>query len=123
MDRNRKRWILRLAAVLVAGIGAWIYVLWQKEQNRVMIENRSLQPIEKLEMSVEGQDVTLDNVPPTEVVPIPGSGDGTQRLSVKVWLRDGSRGSWIGIPHEGVHLYVLPGGQVDVHRPGQEQKR
>jgi hypothetical protein len=123
MDRRRYRWVLRLAIVLVAGLGVYIYILWQNEQNRVAIENRSGQPIAELEMTAGGKNTTLDNIPPRAVVPIPDGVTGTQPLRVKVLLKDGSRATWFGIPKEGEHLYVLPGGHIEMHRPGGDGKR
>jgi hypothetical protein len=123
MDRRRYRLVLRLAIVLVAGLGVWMYVLWQNERNRVAIENRSLQPITELEMTAGKQNTTIDNIPPGAVVPIPDGITGKQALRVKVLLKDGSRTAWFGIPKEGEHLYILPGGSIEAHQPDREGKR
>jgi hypothetical protein len=111
MNPSYKRWLIRLAVVLIVGLAA---LLWSvRQQDRTLtIENRSGQSITQLKITISGQSKTFQDVKAGEVVsaPCPASGDGL--FNVEGELADGTRPRAKGRIDDNLYLILLPGGQL-----------
>jgi hypothetical protein len=112
MEESRKRWLFRLAALIVLGLAGLLWTAREWSQNLLTIENSSGEPITLLRITVVGesgafQDVGADGKVATNLRM--RSGD---RFAIEGRLKDGTvvRGS--GMSDGQANLVVSQGGQI-----------
>jgi hypothetical protein len=111
MNPSHKRWLVRLAVVLIVGLVALFWTV--REQDRTLtIENRSQQSIVELKITISGQSTTFQDVKSGAkvLVPCPASGDGM--FTVEGKLADGTRPRATGRIDDNMYFFLLPGGQL-----------
>jgi hypothetical protein len=114
MNRHRYRWLLRVAALLVAGLA---FLVWAagRRSNVLAVENSSGQPIALLRISIAGETHSFSDVAPGARVTAPFRVRDDDRFTLEAQLRDGTmmRGQFPYVVHgltgEPVHFLVLPG--------------
>jgi hypothetical protein len=122
MNPNHKRWIIRIAVVLIVGLAGLYWSV--REQGRTLtIENRSEQSIAELKITISGQSTTFQDVKAGAQVfaPCPASGDGL--FSVEGKLADGTRVRANGRIADSLYLFLLPGGQLQQRGRRQSGER
>jgi hypothetical protein len=119
MNRGRYRWLVRLTALLVAGLA---FLLWATRgpQNLLTVENRSGQPVARLEVTLAGETSTFRDVAAGAEVTAPFPHPGDQPFAVEGRLADGTmiRGHFGSVGGR-VRLTVLPGGQILFRQGGK----
>jgi hypothetical protein len=119
MDRNRRRWVLRLAAVLVAGLAALLWATGQPARDVLTVENRSGQVLAQLRVTVAGQTSTFQNVPAGGSVSAPFRIRADDHFAVEGRLADGTMVRSNGMAGEQARLIVLPGGEIKFQQRGR----
>ncbi len=111
MNPGRRRWLLRLAAVLVLAL---IGLLWAVRQGAsdLVIENRSEQTIAHLKVTLAGQTHTFRDVRTGSEVTAPCRAGNGDHFSLDGQLADGTRIRADGVLRDSTHFLVLPGGGV-----------
>jgi hypothetical protein len=71
MKLGRNRWLLRLGVPLFVGVTVLAWALVQGAQSRLVIENRSGQPVTVLEVTAGGATRTFKDVAPGSDVAAP----------------------------------------------------
>ncbi|SRR5579885_2966719 len=108
---GRRRWILRLAAVLVAGLAVLLWATQQRPAKVLNIENKSGGPITSLRVTVAGNTTAIREVPPGATVPVPFGDNSDGRFVVDGDLPGGKLHGQ-GKAAEGLTVIVQPGGQI-----------
>jgi len=123
MMRSRNRWLLRLAAVLVAGL---IVLLWyrgdetQNVQNVLTVENRSGQSITLLKVTSAGETRSFRDVAPGATVTDPMTRK-QDRFKLEFSFADGSKTNFVYVPADKTdpNLIALPKGEIVVRPKGK----
>jgi hypothetical protein len=118
MNPHGKRWLIRLAILLIVGLIALFWSVGQLSRT-LTIENRSEQSIAELKITISGQARTFANVKAGAEVsaPCPASGDG--RFTVEGKLADGTRLRANGRIGDNLYFFLLPGGQLQPRGKGR----
>jgi hypothetical protein len=128
INQNRTRWLLRLAAVLVAGLAVFLWVNRERTQD-LIIENRSGQKITQLKVTIAGQTHPFRNVAMGSDVSVTVSSKGDDPLVMDGELADGGmiRSRFPSIREvtdtEPPKLTILPGGEVRPARAAKDKGR
>ena len=114
----RFRWPLRLLVLLAAAAGV---LLWStaNRPRRLVVENRSGQPIAVLRLTVAGVTKTFENVTPGAEVSAPYPHPGEDAVAVEVKLADGTVSRLDAKTGPRTNLVVLPGGHINP-RPSRD---
>jgi hypothetical protein len=121
MNRGRYRWLLRLAAVLVAGLAFLLSATGQRS-NVLTVENRSGQRIALLRVTITGKTSSWNDVPPGAEVSTLFRIKSDDHFAVEGRLEDGTmiRGQFgyvtTDMSGERARLIVLPGGEIKFHQ-------
>jgi hypothetical protein len=113
---SRRRWILRLAALLVAGLAALLWATQQVPGKVVYVQNKSGGPITSLRVTVAGKTTAVREVPPGATVPAPYGDDAEAKLVIDGDL-PGGKLHFLGTAKEGYTAVVEPGGQINKYQP------
>jgi hypothetical protein len=111
MNPARKRTLLRLGIVLVAGLAVLMWVVYNRSRG-VVFENHSGQKIDYLNVTLSGETSEFRDVPNE------GQASGTfkigrdDRLTVEGRLADDTRIRFSGKAGEELHYLILPGGTI-----------
>ncbi len=118
MNPNYKRWLIRLAVVLIVGLAG---LLWSvRQQDRTLtIENRSEQSIAELNITIASQTKTFQNVKAGDQVSAPCPARGDDRFTIEGRLSDGTRVRANGRINESLYFFLLPDGQLQRRGKGQ----
>ncbi|HWG43615.1 MAG TPA: hypothetical protein VN688_12580 [Gemmataceae bacterium] len=111
MDKGRKRWLIRVAIVLVIGAAGLLWALGEHSRTLV-IENHSEQTVIRLEVTIAGQLSTFRDVRTGAVVNAECKAKDGDRFVVAGQLADGTRIRSSGLIGESLHFLILPGGEV-----------
>ncbi len=117
MNRHRYRWLLRAAALLVAGLAFFLWATGPRS-NLLAVENNSGQPIALLRVTVAGETHSFTDVPSGSRVTAPFRVRGDDNFALDGRLQDGTmiRGQFRytlhGLTGDPVHFLVLPGGEI-----------
>jgi hypothetical protein len=111
MNPGRKRWLIRLAVLLILGLIALFWSVGKMERN-LTIENRSQQSIAELKITIAGEVKTFQNIKAGDEVstPCPAS-DQVLPFTVEGKFADGSLFRFTGQIRESLSFLLLPGGQ------------
>src|SRR5947209_6246860 len=90
MNRGRNRWLLRLGILLVVGLALGLWALRGQFPSRLRIENRSGQPIARVEVTLAGKVTGFSDVPPGMEVTVPLPPGGDHSFDVQGRLADGT---------------------------------
>jgi hypothetical protein len=116
LNPGRRRWLIRLAILLVAALGGLLWAIRGQSQNVLVIENQSGQSIIELTVKVGEQEKTYRDVPNKDEVVTPFHLTGSEPFSVTGKLRDNTliRGQFGARAATGDRptLLVQPGGQI-----------
>jgi hypothetical protein len=126
LQRSRqgpRRWLLRLAVVLVAGVAALVWFARSQPEPHLTIENRSGQPVPELQVTVAGQSTTFRDVATGARVSSPTVARDGDTFAVEGQLADGRRVRMRGTISKATHLLLLPGGDLQFERPGRASLR
>jgi hypothetical protein len=121
MNRGRVRWLLRLAALLVAGLAVLLWATGRRS-SLLTVENRSGQSIAFLRITIAGETKSFNDVPSGTEVTAPFQVRSDDRFTLEGRLEDGTmvRGHFgyvlQGLTRESVHFLVLPGGEIKFHQ-------
>jgi hypothetical protein len=108
---GRRRWLLRLAALLVAGLAVLLWATQQRPAKVLNVENKSGGPITSLRVTVAGKTTAIREVPPGATVPAPFGDSGDAQFVVDGDL-PGGKLHVLGKAEEGLTVVVQPGGQI-----------
>ncbi len=111
MNPGRKRWLLRLAIVIVAGLVALLWFSGQRTRD-LAVENRSGQSIASLQVTVAGQTSTFRDVADGARVTAAYQAREDDAFRMDGRLADGTRIRASGLLGERTQFLVLPGGQI-----------
>lgn len=111
MNPGRKRWLLRLAIVILAGLAALLWFSGQRSRD-LAVENRSGQPIASLQITVAGQTNTFRDVADGDRVTAAYQARDDDPCRMNGRLADGSLIRYSGMLGERTQFLVLPGGQI-----------
>jgi hypothetical protein len=117
MNRHRYRWLLRAAALLVAGLAFWLWAAGPRS-SLLAVENSSGQPITQLRVTIAGETHSFSDVRPGSRVTAPFRVKGDDHFTLEGRLQDGTmiRGQFgytiHGLTGDPVHFMVLPGGEI-----------
>jgi hypothetical protein len=118
MDRPRNRWKLRVAVVLVVGLGMLIWAIRQQSQNALTISNQSGQAITQLHVTAGTNDTTVRDIPPGGDVEVKFITRADAPFRLQITLADGSLHFWSGRANS-LKLLVLPDGNI---QPAAEKR-
>lgn len=113
MNPMRKRWLIRLAILLIVGLIALFWSVGQLGRN-LTIENRSEQAIEELKITLGDQTQTFHNIKPGQEVSVPLPSSGA--FAVDVRLPGDKLLRLRGSIRDNLHYELLPGGQLQQQR-------
>jgi hypothetical protein len=116
---NRRRWILRLAALLVAGIAALLWATQQRAARGIVIDNESGATISSLEVTVAGKTTTLGDLPSGRKATAPFGTSGDESFVFDGKLRGGKLHGGGPKAVEGLTLVIQPDGNVVFRQPGK----
>jgi hypothetical protein len=117
---NRKRWAIRLAILVVAGIGFLLWTTRERPPEFLTVANRSGQRVSELQVTLGGETAAFRDVAMGSDVTVPLRVENGQRLTVAGRLADGTRLRVNGVIEEQVRLLVLlPGGEIKFQQPGR----
>jgi hypothetical protein len=119
MNPKRSRWLFRIAILLVLGLAVLLWYSRQQEQNGLIVENRSGQPVAVLKVTVGGDTNTLRDLANGADAPAALRTSSDERFSVSGELKDGTVISGRGTLPERATLTILPGGQIQVRQSGK----
>jgi hypothetical protein len=132
MIRGRYRWPIRIAILLIAGLGLLVWAITERSRNRLALENRSGQPIASLEVTVAKptdlkktvakQTHTFEDVRPGAEVAAPFPIKPGDHFAFKGVLADGTRIGISGVVQEQSRFVAVPGGQI-IPRPSGKAGR
>lgn len=111
MNPGRKRWLLRLAIVIVAGLIALLWFAGQRSRD-LAVENQSGQPIASLRITVAGQTQTFRDVAAGGRVTAAYKARDDDAFRLEVRLADGALVSFSGLLGERTEFLVLPDHQI-----------
>jgi hypothetical protein len=111
MNPSRKRTLLRLGIVLIAGLAMLVWVVSNRSHS-VVIENRSGQKIDRLEVTISGETSQFQGVPNGGQASGTFKSGGDAHFTVDGRLADDTRFHTSGKAGENLHFLVLPGGEV-----------
>jgi hypothetical protein len=121
MKQGRYRWLIRLAILLVAGLGFAFWMLRGRSQNLLLVENRSGQRIALLTLTFAGQTRSFEDMAVGAEVTVPLPVKEEERLVVEGRLANGTlirgRLGRISGAGERYRLIILPGGDIAFRPP------
>jgi hypothetical protein len=117
MNPGRKRWLLRLAVVPLAGLAALLWFSGQRSRD-LTVENRSRQSIASLQITVAGQTNTFRDVADGARVTAPFQARDGDPFRMDGQLADGTRIRASGMLGERTQFLVLPGGEIAPKKAG-----
>ncbi len=115
MNPTRKRTMLRLGVVLLAGLAVLIWTLAHRSRS-VVIENHSGQTIKVLKVTLAGETKTFQDVPDGKPMTDTFTAGGDALLTVEGRLANDTRIRFSGKAGDNLHFLILPGGAM-VPRP------
>lgn len=118
MNPSRKRWLIRLAILLIVGLIALFWSVGQRSRN-LTIENRSEQSIAELKITIAGQTKTFQNVKAGAEVSAPCPAQGDALFTVEGKLADGSLVRVNGRIGDSLYFFLLPGGLLQPRGKGK----
>jgi hypothetical protein len=121
MRTGRQRWMLRLAILLVAGLGVLLWAITRDWSRGLTIENRSGQRIVELTVRAGGENSVFRDVAPGATVNAP-LGTREQGIDVRGRLanKDLVHGVFaVAAVREGEILVIQPGGGMVVRKAGR----
>jgi hypothetical protein len=118
MNPNRRRWLLRLAAVLVLGLIGLLWAL-QQQTRELVVENQSGQTIEVLKITVADQALTFHDVPPKATRTASSKAKEGDHFNVEGRLADETRVRMDGALGDSLHFLILPGGTIQFRPKGK----
>jgi hypothetical protein len=110
---SRRRWVLRLAALLVAGLALLLWATRQRSQKVLTIENRSGEPVAFLQVTVAGETTTFRDVPSGAARTAPFGTSGEDLFVVEGELKGKTKIHGNGTATEGLTLIILPEGKIE----------
>lgn len=114
MNPGRKRWLVRLAILLLVGLGGLLWSIGKLGRD-LTIENRSAQTITELKITIGGQSRTFTDVKPGgEASASSPANDGELPFTVEGKLADGNVFRLKGQFRDSLHYLLLPGGQLQL---------
>ena len=117
MNPGRKRWLLRLAVVILAGLAALLWFTGQRPRD-LTVENQSSQPIALLQITVAGQTNTFRDVAHGDRVTAAYKARDDDSFRLDGRLADGTRIRASGMLGERTQFLVLPGGRIEPKKAG-----
>jgi hypothetical protein len=111
MNPTRKRTLLRLGIVLIAGLAMLAWVVSNRSRS-VVIENHSGQKIDRLDVTISGETSQFQAVPNGGQVSGSFKSASDAHFTVDGRLADDTRIHASGKAGENLHFQVLPGGEV-----------
>ncbi len=111
MNPTNKRWLIRLAVLLLVGLGALFWSVGKLGRD-LTIENRSEQEIAELKITIAGQVTTFANVKPGGEVSVPSPQSGEGQFILQGKFADGNLFRVRGQIRDNLHFLLLPGGQL-----------
>jgi hypothetical protein len=116
MNKNRRRWLLRLSILPLAGIAFLLWWSYHERTRSVTVENRSGKGIAQLQVTAAGQTSTYAQLHDGGAVTAPCGGDG-DHFDVEGRFDDGAVFKGQGqfpesSPGQGTALVIGPGGGV-----------
>jgi hypothetical protein len=118
MSRNRVRWVLRLAALAVAGLAGLLWAMHDRE-NHLTIENRSGQAIMELRLTVGEQSSTFRGIPTGSDVTTPFTVQPDAPFSMEGQLFDKSLIRGKGVAGTDTRLTILPDRSFTIRQGGR----
>lgn len=115
MNPTRKRTLLRVGVILVAGLAFLVWALMNRSRAFV-VENHSGQRIERLSVTIAGETSLFQDVPFEARVTGTFKTGGDDRFTVDGRLADGTRIRASGKAGENYHFLILPGGDVKIRK-------
>jgi hypothetical protein len=120
-QRNRKRWLLRLAILPLIAIVGLLYANKEQAQDPLIVLNRSGQPIARLKVTVGEKTVTFSDLPAGAQKTTSLTIDSDDPFRVEGELANGSmiriRGKAV---ERTTQLIVLPGGEIKLQQAGKQ---
>jgi hypothetical protein len=117
MNPGRKRWLLRLAVVILAGLAALLWFSGPRPRD-LAVENRSGQSIASLQITVAGQTNAFRDVADGASVTAAYQARDDDSFRMDGRLADGTRIRASGMLGERTQFLVLPGGQIVPKKAG-----
>lgn len=117
MNPTRKRTLLRVAIVLVIGLGFLVFALGHRTREFV-VENHSGERIDRLSVTVAGETSNFQDVSVEGQVTGTFKTGNDDRFTLDGRLADGTRIHASGKAGENFHFLILPGGDVRI-RPSK----
>ncbi len=112
MNPGRKRWLFRLAILLLVGLGGLFWSIGKLGRD-LTIENRSEQTITEMKITIGGQTRTFTDVAPGGEASAPcPTMDSELPFTVEGKLADGNVFRLRGQIRASLHYLLLPGGQL-----------
>lgn len=106
---RRRRWLLRLAIVLAAGLAFYAWTILRAE-NRLTIQNRSGQAISELKVNVAGQTSPFQDIASGQDVVVSLGKQGAGGFDLKGKLADGNLIHFVDVAPQSAPLVIGPGG-------------
>jgi hypothetical protein len=121
MNPYRRRWLLRLAAVLVLGLMGLLWFL--REQTReLVVENHSGETITDLNVTLADQTMSFQDVPQKGKVTSPCQAKDGDHFAIDGQLADKTRIRMSGVLRDSVHFLVLPNGEIQFRPKGKDMR-
>ena len=111
MDQGRKRWLIRLAVVIVVGVAGLWWTMNERTET-LTIENHSGQTADLLEVTIAGQTCSFRKVAAHATVNAPCKVKEGDPFLVNGRLADGTHIRVSGRIGDSLHFQLLPGGEV-----------
>jgi hypothetical protein len=115
MNPARKRTLIRLGIVLIAGLAVLGWTFTHRSRN-VTIENHSGQKVDRLDVTLAGETNTFRDIANGKQATGTFKVGGDDRFTVKGRLADDTLISFQGKAGEDLHFFILPGGVMELKR-------
>jgi hypothetical protein len=111
MNPARKRTLIRLGIVLIAGLAVLVWTITHRSRS-VTIENHSGQKVDRLDITLSGETNTFRNIANGGQATGTFKTGGDDLFTVEGRLADDTRIRFSGKAGEDLHFFILPGGAM-----------
>jgi hypothetical protein len=113
MNPVRKRTLIRLGIVLIAGLAVLVWAITHRSRS-VTIENHSGQKVDRLDVTLSGETNTFRNIANGGQATGTFKTGGDDLFTVEGRLADDTRIRFRGKAGEDLHFFILPGGVMEL---------
>lgn len=119
MFRGRRRWLIRIALVVVIAMLGLVWAEREKERHRLVVENHSGEVLTRVDIKAGSDSSSFTDVANDASVVAPFSVDDKDKYAIHVEARKAGISNSMGVLGATRHFIVLPGGQIVAQGKGR----